>query len=87
MRQAQENLNSIATQAEQEHNNVSNQLSDVEKDLERQRTLTPESARLRDQISQKRADIGGMNLKSTVIMSIELGGKDGQLRANRLKRH
>lgn len=56
LKQAQENLNSIAAQAEQEHNNLSNQISDLEKDLEGQRALTPESAQLRDKISAKRAD-------------------------------
>ena len=54
--QAQANLNSIAAQALQEHDNISNQLSDIEKDLEGQRTLTPESTQLRDKISEKRSD-------------------------------
>jgi hypothetical protein len=56
LKQAQANLNSIATQAEQEHNNVSDQISDVEKDLEGQRMLTPESAQLRVRISEKRSE-------------------------------
>jgi hypothetical protein len=56
LKQAQDNITSIRAQAEQDHNELSNQLSDVERDLEGQRTLTPESAQLRDSISQKRSE-------------------------------
>jgi hypothetical protein len=55
LKQALANLNSIAAQAVQERDNLSNQLSDVETDPERQQTLTPESAQLREKISEKRS--------------------------------
>jgi hypothetical protein len=57
LKQAQENLNSIGIQAEQEHNSISAQISDVEKDLEGQRMLTPENAQLRDRITEKRVNL------------------------------
>jgi hypothetical protein len=53
---AQESLNYNTKQAAQEHDSLSNQLSDVEKDLDRQQMLTPESAQLRDKISENRSD-------------------------------
>jgi hypothetical protein len=56
LKQAQDNINSIRVQAEENHNEISNQISDVDKDLEGQRILTPESAQLRDRISEKRLE-------------------------------
>jgi hypothetical protein len=53
LKQAQANLNSIAAQAVQERDNLSNQLSGVEMDPERQQTLTPESAQLREKFQRR----------------------------------
>jgi hypothetical protein len=56
LKKAQENLNAIAVQAEQEHNNIALQISEVEKEIEGQRLLLPDTARLRDERSQKIAE-------------------------------
>ena len=56
LKEAQDNLNSLRAEAEQQHSKLSNELTDVEKELEGQRTLTPESAQVRDRISEKRSE-------------------------------
>ena len=53
LKQAQANLNSIAAQADQEHKNIAAQILDVENEIQGQRTLTPEAARTRDELTQK----------------------------------
>ena len=56
LKQAQANLNAIAAQAEQEHKNIELQISEVEKEIQGQRLLSPEAARIRDELSQKIAE-------------------------------
>ena len=56
MKQAQENLRGIAAQSEEAHNLLENQIRDVEKEIEGQRLLPADTALLRDQLTQKKAD-------------------------------
>jgi hypothetical protein len=56
LKQAQANLNAIAAQAEQEHKNIESQISEVEKEIQNQRSLSPDAAKIRDELSQKIAE-------------------------------
>jgi hypothetical protein len=56
LKQAQENLNAIAAQAEIEHRNLESQIAGVEKDIQGQRLLSPDAARTRDELARSTAE-------------------------------
>ena len=69
LKQAQANLNAIAAQAEQEHKNMESQISEVEKEIQGQRLLSPEAAKIRDELSQKIAERDRLAAEREIVIS------------------
>jgi hypothetical protein len=69
LKQAQANLNAIAAQAEQEHKNIESQISEVEKEIQGQRLLSPEAAKIRDELSQKIAERDRLAAERETVIS------------------
>ena len=73
LKQAQANLSAIAAQAEQEHNNIVSQISEVEGEIQGQRLLSPEAARTRDELSQKIAERDRLAAERDAVIKERVG--------------
>ncbi len=73
LKQAQTNLNAIAAQAEQEHKNIQSQISEVEKEIQGQRLLSPDAARTRDELSHKIADRDRLAAERDAVIKDRVG--------------